>query len=375
MDDPMQSPDRSTARLRPRFVPGAVSLFLGVLALAAVLCLHFPALLTTPELREIYPMTLVRETIRAAILAAGALGALALLLDRGKRLGAIALGCALAATLAGGADVPVATPVPRSRHVGLDWFVLDLFVLALVFVPLERAFARRRTQPILRAGWRTDLAHFGVSHLLVQLSVFLTLQPAALLLRFVAPGLRELVASQPAPLQFVEALMLADLAGYAAHRAFHAIPRLWRFHAVHHSSTDLDWLAGSRLHLVDVIVTRGLVFLPLHLLGFSQGPLQAYLVWVSFQAVWIHANLRFSHPWLEAFLVTPRFHHWHHAADPEAIDRNFAAHVPLIDRLFGTYHLPPGRWPTRYGVAGEPPPGSWLGQLVWPFRRGGDRAV
>lgn len=369
MHAPIPRPATRSAHPRPRWPAGGAALFLGALALASVLCLHFPALLTTPELRDVYPMALVRETIRVAIVAAAALGALALLLDRGRRLGAIALVCALLATLAGGADVPVAAPVPRSHHVGLDWFVLDLFVLALVFVPLERAFARRRELAILRPGWRTDLAHFGVSHLLVQLSVFLTLQPTAWLLRFVAPGLRTLVASQPAPLQFIEAIVLADLAGYAAHRTFHAVPWLWRFHAVHHSSPALDWLAGSRLHLVDVIVTRGLAFLPLHLLGFAQGPLQAYLVWVSFQAVWIHANLRFGHPWLERWIVTPRFHHWHHAADPDAIDKNFAVHVPWIDRLFGTHYLPPGTWPTRYGVAGEPVPPSWLAQLVWPFRR------
>lgn len=369
MSSPSPPAASPASRLRPRWIAGAVAVFAGALALAAVLCLRFPAVLTTPELREVYPMGLVRETIRAAILAAGALGALAVLLDRGKRLGATALACALGATLAGGADVPVATPVPPSRHLGLDWFVLDLFVLAIVFVPLERAFARRPEQPILRRGWRTDLAHFGVSHLLVQLSVFLTLQPAALLLRVVAPGLRALVAAQPAVLQFVEALVLADLAGYAAHRAFHAVPWLWRFHAVHHSSTGLDWLAGSRLHLVDVIVTRSLAFLPLHLLGFAQGPLQAYLVWVSFQAVWIHANLRFAPHWIESVIVTPRFHHWHHAADAEAIDKNFAVHVPWIDRLFGTHHLPPGRWPARYGIDGDPVPAGFRAQLVWPFRR------
>ncbi|HVP28286.1 MAG TPA: sterol desaturase family protein [Myxococcota bacterium] len=366
----VSSPPR--ARLR-RFATGALALFLASLALAAVACLHFPATLTTPELRAIYPMPLVRETIRGTILAAGAIGALALLLDRGRRLGALGMVLALAATLAGGADVPVSTPVAPSRHLGLDWFVLDLFVLALVFVPLERAFARRREQHVLRHGWQTDLTHFGVSHLLVQLSVFLTLQPAALLLRFVAPGVHVVVAAQPAALQLVEALVLADLAAYAAHRAFHAVPALWRFHAIHHSSPQLDWIAGSRLHLVDVVVTRGIAFLPLHLLGFAEGPLQAYLVWVSFQAVWIHANLRFEHPWLERLLVTPRFHHWHHAAHAEAIDRNFAVHVPWIDRIFGTLHLPTGdasvRWPTRYGIAGDPVPDGWLAQLAWPFAR------
>jgi len=32
----------------------------------------------------------------------------------------------------------------------------------------------------------------------------------------------------------------------------------------------------------------------------------------------------------------PRFHHWHHGIEEEAIDVNFAIHFPWLDRLFGT---------------------------------------
>src|SRR5688572_32092692 len=46
---------------------------------------------------------------------------------------------------------------------------------------------------------------------------------------------------------------------------------------------------------------------------------------------------------LRWILATPRFHHWHHAAETEAMDKNFAVHLPLIDRLFGTAYLPEGR--------------------------------
>lgn len=361
--------DRGRIRLGRRWLPGILSVFLGSLGLLAVLCLHFPELLTTPELRAVYPMALVRTLIATGLAAALLLGGVALLGGRGRRLGALGVALALAAQLAGGAGVEVAEPVPRSHHLGLDWFVLDLLLLVALAVPLERAFARLPEQPVFRRGWRTDLAHFFASHLLIQVISLLTLAPALLLFRFaVHPALQQAVAGQPIALQLGEAVLVADLAGYAAHRAFHAVPWLWRFHAVHHSSEALDWLAGSRLHLVDAVVTRAVVFVPLFLLGFERAALTGYLLWVSFQATWIHANLRGRSPLLERVLATPRFHHWHHAAEPEARDKNFAVHLPVLDRLFGTLYLPAeGRWPERYGIDGNPVPPGWLRQLVYPL--------
>lgn len=79
------------------------------------------------------------------------------------------------------------------------------------------------------------------------------------------------------------------------------------------------------------------------------------------------ALLRWDLRALDWVLVTPRFHHWHHAAHPEAVNRNFAVHAPWIDRLFGTAHLPDGRWPEVYGIAGDPVPEGYWRQLVWPI--------
>jgi lathosterol oxidase len=362
------SSDPARKALGRRWLPGIVSLFLATLAAFAVLCLHFPALLTTPELRAVYPMTLVRALIAGGIVAAAAFGALAVALDRGRRLGALGLGIALAAQLAGGAWVEVSVPVAKSHHLGLDWLALDLLLLAAVFVPLERAFARLPGQPVFRRGWRTDLAYFFASHLLVQLLALATVAPATLLFRWAAwPALQQAVASLPLALELPLAVLAADLASYAAHRAFHAVPWLWRFHAIHHSSEALDWLAGSRLHLVDVVVTRAVAFVPLFVLGFEPATLAAYLVWVATQATWIHANLRWRTGWLDGVIVTPRFHHWHHAAHAEAADTNFAVHFPWIDRLFGTHRLPADVWPARYGVLTDPPPPGFAAQLTWPL--------
>ncbi len=348
---------------------GALSLALGALALLAVLCFRFPEWLTTPELREVYPLGLVRGVLFAALVLAVVFGALSLVLGAPRWLGWGGLASAGAAIALGGAWVE-ARAVERSAHLGLDWFVLDLLVMALVFVPLERTLALVREQRILRTGWKTDLAHFLASHLLVQVLALLTLAPATLLFGgLVAPSVQAAVASQPIALQVIEAIAVADLFQYGVHRAFHAVPFLWRFHAIHHSSTAMDWLAGSRLHLVDVVVTRAVTFVPLFVLGFAPPALVAYLVFVGFQAVFLHANVRVRFGPLRWIVATPEFHHWHHAAEAAALDKNFAVHLPAIDRLFGTAWQP-DRWPGRYGIAGDPVPEGWVRQLAWPFARG-----
>ena len=55
------------------------------------------------------------------------------------------------------------------------------------------------------------------------------------------------------------------------------------------------------------------------------------------------------------------------------MDKNFAVHLPWIDRLFGTFHLPGEAWPERYGIAGEPVPEGYVGQLLYPLRRRRDQ--
>ncbi len=361
--------DKGPSHFGTGWISGASSVFLGALCVGAVCVLWFPDELSTARFRAAYPLPLLRALIEASIVAGFAAGLLSLALRPRKVLGLTGLGLATAAALLGGGSVPGRSVDDSGLTLGLDWFLLNLFLLALLFVPLERAFARRPQQTTFRNGWTTDVIHFLVSHALVQALSFLILWPATSLTRLWQPeGLQAWVGSQPAWIQFLEILVISDLSQYAVHRAFHRVPLLWRFHAIHHSSVALDWLAGSRLHLVDVVATRGLVLLPLVLLGFAQAPIGAYLVFVSFHAVFIHANLRFSLGPLELLLVTPRFHHWHHAAAEAALDRNFAVHLPWLDRLFGSAYEPPGdRWPEQYGIAGHPVPPGYLGQCLYPL--------
>jgi lathosterol oxidase len=361
---------------RPRhfgtgWLSGVLGIVLGLLAIFAVLCLHFPQYLTLPELRSRYPLELVRLAIDIGLLAAMGLAGLSMVLRRRKALGVTGMVLAGAALALGAGGVEIPRDGASAVYLGLDWFVLGVLTTAALFVPLEGAFPLRRGQSSFRRGWLTDTQYFFASHVLAQVMSVAVLAPAMALGAVLAvPSAQALVQSLPVVVQFALAVLVADLAQYGVHRAFHAVPVLWRFHKVHHSIEVMDWLAGSRLHLVDVIATRGLVLLPLVVLGFETSAVYAYLALVSFHAVFIHANFAPRWGWLERWVAMPRFHHWHHGVEPEARYVNFAGHLPMIDRWFGTYHMPEARWPAGYGIAGERAPEGWVRQLLWPFGKG-----
>src|SRR5262249_51957537 len=86
---------------------GVGSVFFGVLAVGSVLCLHFPDLLTTPDFRPHYPMTLMRTIIQCVIGAAFFLGIISSLLRRKKILGFTGILFSLVATVLGGASTPI----------------------------------------------------------------------------------------------------------------------------------------------------------------------------------------------------------------------------------------------------------------------------
>jgi sterol desaturase/sphingolipid hydroxylase (fatty acid hydroxylase superfamily) len=341
---------------------------LGVLCVLAEFCFLFPDLLVTREALPFYKanLDLFRGILKASIAATILLGLASLFLLRSKAHGLLGIGLGGIALVL--RHIDAVETGPATVAAGLDYFVLELLVLGLVFIPLERLF-RLREQRIFRAGWQTDLVHFFVSHAGVQVLSFVTLIPAQALFSWaVQLEFQKSVAAQPVWLQFIELLVAADLVTYWVHRAFHQVPLLWNFHAIHHSSRELDWLAGSRIHIVDALLTRSLTFVPIFLLGFSQAALVAYVVFVSFHAVYIHSNTRWRYPGLRWLLATPEFHHWHHTSDEEGIDKNFAAFLPLWDLIFGTAHMP-GHWPKRYGTVKFQPPEGYLRQLVYPFRR------
>jgi len=351
------------------WVGGVVSLIGGALGLFGVLCLHFPQLLTAPVLRSHYPVPLLRGVLQAVLIASVLLGLFSIARRRRKILGLTGIFLSVSAMALGGAAVPLPDSVDTKFGLGLEWFALNLLVLALIFVPLERALPQYRDQRVFRPEWTTDGVHFLISHLIVQAFSWAALLPSQVLRNsLLPPGAFAPLRSLPLPVQFLAVLLLADLTQYWIHRCFHRLPVLWSLHAVHHSSTAMDWLAGSRMHPLDALATRAAVMTVLVLAGAAPAAVAIYLAFVSFQAVFIHANFGAGLRWLDKVLVTPRYHHFHHAAEAAAIDKNFAVHLPMLDRIFGTQFLPETRWPEGYGLAQGGIARTYLAQILGPFR-------
>ena len=351
-------------------ISGYLSVALGTLSLLAVLCFMFPDILTTPSLRAGYDVPLLRTLLAAGMVFSASFGLLTFILDRQKRLGALGLLLTLVAAYLGGSNVPVGARYAAPGYIGLDWFILDLLASAATFIALEKIVPHRRSQPILRPGFWHDGRYFIFNHLAIGIFLFIGVHAVPSLFSWtVNAGLQASFRALPGIAQFAIILVTADLMEYATHRAMHEVPALWRFHAVHHSVERMDWMAGSRLHFLEPVVTRTAVLLPAFVLGASDTPLLCYIVWAGFQAGLIHSNFGLEFGPLKYLIATPLFHHWHHGSEGEAIDINYAAHLPVLDRIFGTYHMPPRRWPERYGVAGDPLPRGMWRQFLYPFQR------
>jgi sterol desaturase/sphingolipid hydroxylase (fatty acid hydroxylase superfamily) len=252
---------------------------------------------------------------------------------------------------------------------------IGLLVLGAVFLTLERLWPSVKAQRVIRAGYLTDLAYWAftplVTRAVTRIAMIIVLIPVVIVLgggmtleQFVA-GFGPL-SRQPLWLQALEMVVLGDFIGYWTHRMFHR-GRLWRFHAIHHCSSELDWLSAVRLHPVNDVVGRVLGAAPLVALGFSPAVLAGVVPFLTFHAILLHANLNWSFGPLKTVLSSPMFHRWHHTSADEGRDKNFAGLLPLWDILFGTYYLP-GHAPTRFGVEEKVPTGL-VGQLLWPFRR------
>ena len=163
-------------------------------------------------------------------------------------------------------------------------------------------------------------------------------------------------------------LAIGDLGVYAIHRAEHSVPSLWRFHAIHHSAEEMDWLVGFRFHPVDLLLVRVASLGPLVALHMTPAAIGIFIAVAGWQAWLVHANVRIAYGPLRWLLVSPEFHHWHHSTEREAFDKNFASVVACWDVVFGTVHLPRGRHPMHYGIEDRIPAG-WVDRLFHPFRR------
>lgn len=259
----------------------------------------------------------------------------------------------------------MAPPVTEFALTLLRHFLLCLTLLT----PLELLWPAARTaQPVVlgRPGLRTDLIYFVLNATLLRLCMATVLTLLSAPLSVVVPvGVRSALGGQPIWLQLIQIVLLSEALGYLAHRLSHAVPFLWRFHAVHHSNVALDWLAAHRQHPLEAIWLLSLANLPVLIFGFSFEPLYGLILLQKLHTAFVHANVRIGWGRLTLLIASPQFHHHHHENRQDA--RNFASLLPIFDRLFGTYRLPDG-FPAEYGID-TPMPDGYFAQLKQPFRR------
>jgi len=240
--------------------------------------------------------------------------------------------------------------------------VVGIAALFLLFVPLEKLFALR-PQRVFRRGLLTDLTHLLVNNLF-STALGIALVVIALIPVFWIRNL-DIVGYLPAAAAIPLAAALVVVGNYWAHRLTHTVPFLWRFHAVHHSIELMDWVAAGRLHPLDQAFTQAFTVMPLVILGYGGGTFAGVAVFVTLLAIFQHANVRLRFPGLRWVINTPEWHHWHHAIDPEASDKNFG--LPVVDRIFGTAYLPRDRRPTGFGIADPVPQVGYLRHIAYPF--------
>lgn len=263
----------------------------------------------------------------------------------------------------------------------LKSLVVGFLVLAIFFSILERIFPAVRGRPVFRRGFRTDLFYWfftpvvtkSIGHVCAVIALVLAalLFGAPLKGEAIGPWIenrRTFVAALPTGLQVLLALFVSDFCSYWLHRFFHR-GRAWRFHAVHHSAIDLDWLSSVRVHPVNEFVSHAIHVVVLFAFGFKPLVFAGLVPFFGFYGVFLHANLPFSFGPLKYIIATPNFHRWHHTSQSEGLDKNFAGLFPFIDILFGTFHMPKNKIPQRFGITENDMPEGFWGQCLYPFRK------
>jgi sterol desaturase/sphingolipid hydroxylase (fatty acid hydroxylase superfamily) len=231
-----------------------------------------------------------------------------------------------------------------------------LALLLAVFAPLERKFGGH-SQKLFRKSFGADVFYYFLNGIVTKLLMIVPLTVLVAVLHGTVPlAFYKTVGGFPFWLRIAAALVASEVGGYWGHRWTHEIPFLWRFHNIHHSAEELDWLVTAKAHPVDIVFTHFCSLVPMYVLGLAQ-PLGSRVDLVpmivtvagTFWGYFIHANLNWRFGWLEWLISTPAFHHWHHTNDgPEVINKNYSSMLPWVDRCFGTLYLPHS-FPEKYG--------------------------
>src|SRR5258708_23172437 len=178
-----------------------------------------------------------------------------------------------------------------------------------------------------------------------------------------------LISGWPIWVQVTFFVVTHDLYIYWFHRWQQHNLFLWRLHEAHHSAKHVDWLAGARSHMFEILINQTIEAAPMILLGAApvvpviKGMISA--VW----GMYIHSNVDVHSGGLQLVINGPEAHRWHHAVDLEPPGMNFSTKLAIWDHLFGTFYMDRARKPSAYGLTYVAVPKTWLRQNLFAFRR------
>ncbi len=171
-------------------------------------------------------------------------------------------------------------------------------------------------------------------------------------------------------------IVIMDFVIYVQHVMVHAIPILWRLHRVHHADLDFDVTTGARFHTLEILLSMGIKFATIVLLGPPVFAVIIFEVILNATAMFNHGNIRLPKSIdrvLRLVLVTPDMHRVHHSVEDDETNSNFGFSLPWWDRMFGTYRDQPRAGHTEMTIGihkfKDPKLVSWIpGMLILPFK-------
>ena len=230
------------------------------------------------------------------------------------------------------------------------YYTTGILVLSVfIFIWLERKFPYTKGMPVFRDGFWVDLIWYTfIQSYFLKIFIFdYIIQPLDKTWHLSS---LHLVGGWPVWVQVIFFLVIHDFYIYWFHRAQHNSKLLWRTHEAHHSNKEVDWLAGTRSHSLEIVINQTVEFAPIVLLGANPivVPIKALIdaVW----GMWIHSNIDVHSGKLQYVINGPEMHQWHHSNDRAVFYANYSTKFAIWDWLFGTAYLPGRKKPAEYGL-------------------------
>jgi sterol desaturase/sphingolipid hydroxylase (fatty acid hydroxylase superfamily) len=223
------------------------------------------------------------------------------------------------------------------------WFDADkvgalLFIAVFFLVAVWETFRPARvTTATLSLRWLGNVVLFLLAWAIAAFLPFLTVDSAAVIAREQGWGLLN-VFSLHGAVGIALSFIALDFIGYWEHRLYHAVPTLWRLHALHHSDTDLDVTTTIRHHPFEVLTQLPLNMAAAILFGFPPAAIVLYGTVVIIAQLFQHGNVELPTGlrWISTLVVTPALHRVHHSVAYNENNSNFSNFLTIWDRMFGT---------------------------------------